>query len=79
MLSQQNGLVIEELEKKLEENINKYISTSLAFSIAIMIGISLFDLLPESMPGLLNRFKSFSLIIILLSIINIVVYEVLFP
>ena len=29
-------------------NINKYISFSLAFSIAIMIGISLLDLLPES-------------------------------
>ncbi len=31
-----------------EKNINKFITASLAFSLAIMIGISITDLIPES-------------------------------
>ncbi len=47
------GLVI--FFKFKEENINKFIAGSLAFSLAIMIGISLTDLIPESSFTLLKE------------------------
>jgi len=40
------------------ENISKFITFSLAFSIAIMIGISIFDLMYESITHLLNVYQS---------------------
>ena len=39
-----------------ENNINKFITTSLAFSLAIMIGISITDLIPESSYILLSNY-----------------------
>ena len=41
------------------ENINKFITYSLAFSISIMIGISITDLIPTSLFNILIRFKLF--------------------
>ena len=40
-----------------EKNINKFITASLSFSLAIMIGISITDLIPESTYILLNTYK----------------------
>ena len=60
------GLVI--LFKFKSENITKFITASLAFSLAIMIGISITDLLPESTFILLKNYgitKGIFLIIIL--------------
>ena len=37
------------LFKLKEEKYNKFITLSLSFSMAIMIGISIFDLIPESL------------------------------
>lgn len=48
------GLII--LFKFKKENITKFITASLAFSLAIMIGISITDLLPESTYILLAHF-----------------------
>lgn len=48
------GLVI--FFKFKEKNINKFITASLAFSLAIMIGISITDLIPESTYILLNSY-----------------------
>lgn len=63
-----------------EENINKFITLSLSFSIAIMIGISITDLIPTSFFKIFFNFNiikaitiiviSFSLGIILIKIIN---------
>lgn len=63
-----------------EENINKFITLSLSFSIAIMIGISITDLIPTSFFKIFLNFNiikaitiiviSFSLGIILIKIIN---------
>ncbi len=39
-----------------EKNINKFITFCLAFSIAIMIGISITDLIPSSLFNLLNHY-----------------------
>src|SRR5690625_3617360 len=39
-----------------EQNINKFITASLAFSLAIMIGISITDLIPESTYILLSSY-----------------------
>lgn len=51
-----------------ENKINKFISLCLAFSIAIMIGISITDLIPSSFFNILLSYKKISaLIIILLS------------
>lgn len=47
-------------------NINKFITCSLSFSIIIMIGISLTDLLPESIPILLNSFHLLGILIIII-------------
>lgn len=59
-----------------EKNINKFITTSLAFSLAIMIGISITDLIPESTYILLKNYGIgkgiiFSLIAFVLGIILI--------
>lgn len=48
------GLVI--FFKFKEKNINKFITASLAFSLTIMIGISITDLLPESTYILLSNY-----------------------
>lgn len=48
------GLVI--LFKFKEKNINKFITASLAFSLTIMIGISITDLIPESTYILLSNY-----------------------
>ncbi len=48
------GLVI--LFKFKEENITKFITASLAFSLSIMIGISITDLIPESTYILLQTY-----------------------
>lgn len=48
------GLVI--FFKFKDKNINKFITASLAFSLAIMIGISITDLIPESTYILLSEF-----------------------
>ena len=39
-----------------DKNINKFITTSLAFSLAIMIGISITDLIPSSTLNLLKAY-----------------------
>ena len=39
-----------------EQNINKFITASLSFSLAIMIGISITDLIPESSYILLSNY-----------------------
>ena len=39
-----------------DRNINKFITASLAFSLAIMIGISITDLIPESTYILLSSY-----------------------
>ena len=49
-----------------KENINKFIVFSLSFSIAIMIGVSIFDLLPDSMIYLIKSYGIYSLFIFLL-------------
>lgn len=49
-----------------KENINKFIAFSLAFSIAVMIGVSIFDLLPESMVFLIKSYNYYALFIFLL-------------
>lgn len=46
------------------ENINKFITFSLSFSLSIMIGISIFDLLPESIFVIYKAYPSTSLFII---------------
>jgi len=48
-----------------KENINKFITFSLAFSIAIMIGISITDLLPESIFKIINAYHSRAFILII--------------
>ena len=45
------------------QNINKFITFSLSFSIAIMIGISIFDLLPSSIFIIINRYKIWSILL----------------
>ena len=40
-----------------EQNINKFITASLSFSLAIMIGISITDLIPESTYILISNYK----------------------
>ena len=40
-----------------EQNINKFITASLSFSLAIMIGISITDLIPESTYILVSNYK----------------------
>ena len=45
------------------QNINKFITFSLSFSIAIMIGISIFDLLPSSIFIIINRYKILSILL----------------
>ncbi len=52
-----------------EENINKFIAFCLSFSIAIMIGISLTDLIPESFFTLLDENKTKGFITAILSFI----------
>ena len=47
-----------------KQNINKFITFSLSFSIAIMIGISITDLLPESIIKIENIYENFSIPII---------------
>lgn len=68
------GLVI--FFKFKEKNINKFITASLAFSLAIMIGISITDLIPESTYIListygLNKGIIYSLIFFVIGIILI--------
>ena len=54
------------------QNINKFITFSLSFSIAIMIGISIFDLLPSSIFIIINRYKIWSILLFsLLSLFTI--------
>ena len=48
------GLVI--FFKFKETNVSKFITASLAFSLAIMIGISITDLIPESTYIILNNY-----------------------
>ncbi|MBE6148642.1 MAG: zinc transporter ZupT [Firmicutes bacterium] len=48
------------------ENINKFITFSLSFSIAIMIGISITDLLPESIVKITNTYNKMALILIII-------------
>lgn len=52
-----------------EKNINKFIAFCLSFSIAIMIGISLTDLIPESFFTLLDKNKVTGFITAILSFI----------
>lgn len=49
------------------KNINKFIVISLSFSISIMILISLFDLLPNSVSLLLNKYNSVGIILVILT------------
>ena len=49
-----------------EENIKKFLSFSLAFSIAVMICISIFDLIPESFIKIMNILDYKGIFIILL-------------
>lgn len=48
-----------------KENINKFISFCLAFSIAIMIGISITDLIPNSFITCIKHYHLFKTLIIL--------------
>ena len=48
---------------------NKYLCTSLMFSAIIMIGISLFDLIPNAYPILYNRFNYITPLIIMIILI----------
>ncbi len=48
----------------------KYLTFSLAFSMIIMIGISLFDLIPNAYPLIYERYHYFSLIIIMILLIS---------
>ncbi len=62
------GIVI--FFKISNENVNKFITFCLSFSLAIMIGISLTDLIPSSLFSILFNFSSFSSwVIIFLSLI----------
>ena len=49
------------------KNINKFIVISLSFSISIMILISLFDLLPNSVSLLLNKYNRVGIILVILT------------
>ena len=61
-----------------KQNINKFITFSLAFSIAIMIGISIFDLLPESVIILVSYYKYISIIIfIFLFLISFILIKII--
>ncbi|MGN1379439.1 MAG: ZIP family metal transporter [Bacilli bacterium] len=61
-----------------KENINKFITFSLAFSIAIMIGISIFDLLPDSVIILIVHYKYISIpIFIILFLISYILIKIL--
>jgi len=72
------GLVI--FFKFKDKNINKFITASLAFSLAIMIGISITDLIPESTyilllnygisRGVIYSFIAFIIGVILIKILN---------
>lgn len=72
------GLVI--FFKFKDKNINKFITASLAFSLAIMIGISITDLIPESTyilllnygisRGIIYSFIAFIIGVILIKILN---------
>lgn len=53
------------LFKISDSKINKFITLSLSFSISIMIGISLFDLLPSSLLYLIKCYKYLSIFVIL--------------
>ena len=53
-----------------KENINKFIAFSLAFSIAVMIGVSIFDLLPESMVFLIKSYNYYALFIFFIAIFS---------
>ena len=52
-----------------KENINKFISFCLAFSVSIMIGISIFDLLTESIILIFNKYNILSVLIIFISFV----------
>ena len=61
-----------------KENINKFITFSLAFSIAVMIGISIFDLLPESIIILISYYKYISILIfIILFLISFIFIKII--
>lgn len=61
-----------------KENINKFITFSLAFSIAVMIGISIFDLLPESIIILISHYKYISILIfIILFLISFIFIKII--
>ncbi|MBE6155679.1 MAG: zinc transporter ZupT [Firmicutes bacterium] len=47
-----------------QSQINKFITFSLSFSIAVMIGVSIFDLLPESIFKIEETYHNYTLIII---------------
>lgn len=47
-----------------KENINKFITFSLSFSIAIMIGISVTDLLPESIFKIIEKYNNLAFLLI---------------
>ena len=75
------GLVI--FFKFHDNNINKFITVSLAFSLAIMIGISITDLIPESTfilisqlginRGVIYSLISFIIGIVLIKFLNILI------
>lgn len=61
-----------------KKNINKFITFSLAFSIAVMIGISIFDLLPESIIILISYYKYISILIfIILFLISFIFIKII--
>ena len=57
---------------------NNYLSISLSFSMIIMIGISLFDLIPNAYPIIYNKYKIFSfIIVIILLIIGYIIIKII--
>lgn len=56
--------------KLKESNINKFITFSIAFSLSIMIGISVTDLIPNSYFTILNEYNLNGFVIILVSFIS---------
>jgi len=48
---------------------NKYLVSALSFTLIIMIGISIFDLIPNALPIIYERYRIFSIAIILILMI----------